>query len=263
MTEQAQQNGNTAIVPDSLVLSVAKNCGMDEQDLDLGGFKRTLQRTVIKDENASTEQIAAFLMVAKEYNLNPITKEIYAFPDKKGGVQPIVSVDGWLKIVNDHPQFDGMDFEDHKDETGYLTAITCRMYRKDRSHPVVVTEYMAECRRSTDPWKNWPSRMLRHKTLIQCARYAFGFSGIMEPDEYERGQEVNMGKAEVVAEARPEPESMPDDKFQQKLEQWRGMVEAGTHTPDDIVSMVGSRYTLTDEQHAQIHELGETENADH
>jgi hypothetical protein len=28
--------------------------------------------------------------------------------------------------------------------------------------------------------------MLRHKAAIQCARYAFGFAGIMEPDEYER-----------------------------------------------------------------------------
>ena len=28
--------------------------------------------------------------------------------------------------------------------------------------------------------------MLRHKALIQCARYAFGLSGIVDPDEAER-----------------------------------------------------------------------------
>jgi hypothetical protein len=28
-----------------------------------------------------------------------------------------------------------------------------------------------------------PKRMLRHKALIQCARVAFGFSGIFDEDE--------------------------------------------------------------------------------
>jgi hypothetical protein len=32
--------------------------------------------------------------------------------------------------------------------------------------------------------------MLRHKALIQCARYAFGFGGIVDPDEAERMVDV-------------------------------------------------------------------------
>lgn len=260
MTTQQQQAQRPAIVPDSLVTSVAKTCGLDAGDLDINGFKSTLMRTVIKDERASGEQIAAFLMVAKEYNLNPITKEIYAFPDKNGGIQPIVSVDGWLKIINSHKQFNGMEFEDHLDESGKIIAITCKLFRKDRDHPTVVTEYMSECARGTDPWKRWPARMLRHKTLIQASRYAFGFSGIMEPDEYERGQEIDMGRAEVVREpARQELPPMPDDKFQDQLDQWADMIGDGQATPEQIIATVGSKYQLTDEQHAEIHALGETE----
>jgi hypothetical protein len=60
------------------------------------------------------------------------------------------------------------------------------VHRKDRSHPVEVTEYLAECRQGTDPWKKWPARMLRHKAAIQAIRYAFGFSGIVDPDEADR-----------------------------------------------------------------------------
>ena len=45
-----------------------------------------------------------------------------------------------------------------------------------------MTEYYSECVRSTDPWK-MKHRMLRHKALIQAARYAFGFSGIYDEDE--------------------------------------------------------------------------------
>jgi hypothetical protein len=51
---------------------------------------------------------------------------------------------------------------------------------------VEVTEYLAECRQGTDPWKKWPARMLRHKAAIQAIRYAFGFSGIVDPDEADR-----------------------------------------------------------------------------
>ena len=87
------------------------------------------------------EELAAFLMVAKEYELNPITREIYAFPKKGGGIQPIVGIDGWANILNSHPAFDGMEFIDHR-EKGVVTAITCRIYRKDRSHPIEATEYL-------------------------------------------------------------------------------------------------------------------------
>jgi len=131
---------------------------------------------------ATPEQVAAFLIVAKEYNLNPLTKEIYAFPGKGGGVVPIVSIDGWVHLVNSHPQCDGFDLVAELDPTSQLISYTCTMHRKDRAHPVVVTEYLSECIRSTEPWK-MKHRMLRHKSLIQAARYAFGFAGIYDEDE--------------------------------------------------------------------------------
>lgn len=152
-------------------------------------FEATVRATCMPGTNVSREQFAAFLLVAKEYNLNPLTKEVYAFPSR-GGIQPIVSIDGWMNLINSHPTMDGLEFEDHFDGEGKLAGVTCRIFRKDRSRPTTVTEYMAECRRNTDVWKQWPARMLRHKAAIQAARYAFGFSGIMEPDEFERMHEA-------------------------------------------------------------------------
>lgn len=153
-------------------------------DMDKGAFLQVMKATVMKGANVSNEDVAAFCLVAKEHGLNPFTKEIFAFPTG-GAIQPIVSVDGWMKLINSHPDFDGMDFEDVR-EGDKLVSITCRIHRKGRSHPVQVTEYMAECLRNTPTWKQWPARMLRHKAAIQAARYAFGFAGIMEPDEAER-----------------------------------------------------------------------------
>ncbi len=153
-------------------------------NMEPAAFEQTLRATVVP-KDTTREQFAAFLLVANEYGLNPLTKEIYAFPARGGGIVPIVSVDGWLNIINSHPQCNGIEFDDHV-ESSKVSAITARIWRKDRDKPTVVTEYLAECNRDTDTWKKYPRRMLRHKALIQCARYAFGFAGIVDPDEAER-----------------------------------------------------------------------------
>lgn len=163
----------------SVLVEMATRFGMEPK-----AFADTLCATVFPKEGTN-EEFLAFLLVANEYGLNPLTKEIYAFPKKGGGIQPIVSIDGWLNIINSHSQLNGIEFDDHL--TGdKVSAITARIWRKDRDKPIVVTEYLAECVRQTDPWKQYPRRMLRHKALIQCARYAFGFAGIVDPDEAER-----------------------------------------------------------------------------
>lgn len=169
----------------SVTIDMATRYGMEA-----AAFEATVRATCMSGQNVSREHFAAFLLVAKEYGLNPLTKEIYAFPAKGGGIQPIVSIDGWMRMINDHPAFNGLDFQDTVSEDGQLVAVTCCIYRKDRTRPISVIEYMAECKRSTDVWRQWPRRMLRHKAAIQCARYAFGFSGIMEPDEYDRMVDV-------------------------------------------------------------------------
>lgn len=164
----------------SVLLEMAARYGMEP-----AAFEQTLRATVVP-ANCTREQFASFLLVAREYDLNPVLKQIYAMPTRNGGIQPIVGVDGWANIINAHPAFDGMDFVDELDGDGGLTAIKCVIFRKDRAHPVSVVEYMEECRGTSDPWKKWPRRMLRHKAMIQCARYAFGFAGIVDPDEAER-----------------------------------------------------------------------------
>jgi phage recombination protein Bet len=147
----------------------------------------TLKQTAFKGQ-VSDSQMAALLIVANQYGLNPWTKEIYAFPDKQNGIVPVVGVDGWSRIINSRPEFDGMDF------TQDAESCTCTIYRKDRSHPVKVTEWMAECKRNVGPWLSHPYRMLRHKAMIQCARLAFGFAGIYDEDEAKRIEEATSTK---------------------------------------------------------------------
>lgn len=152
----------------------------------------TLKQTCFKSGTpVSDAQMTALLIVAQQHGLNPWTKEIYAFPDKNNGIVPVVGVDGWSRIINEHPQFDGEEFEygpafKYKNKTVH-EWIECVIYRKDRSKPTRVREYFDEVNRETAiPWNSHPKRMHRHKSLIQCARLAFGFSGIFDQDEAER-----------------------------------------------------------------------------
>lgn len=160
----------------------------DKFSVEPNKLLETLKATAFKGQ-VTNEQMISLLIVADQYGLNPFTKEVYAFPDK-GGIVPVVGVDGWARIINQHPQFDGMTF------TADAESCTCAIYRKDRSHAIVVTEFMRECKRDTQPWKSHPQRMLRHKAMIQCARLAFGFAGIFDEDEAERVK--HMGAAEEV-----------------------------------------------------------------
>ena len=164
----------------SITTEMANRFGMEP-----AAFEATLRATVFP-RAGSKEEFAAFLLIAKEYKLNPVTREIYAFPKKGGGLSFVVSVDGWANIINTHPAANGMTFVDQTDMDGKLIAITCQMWRKDREHPIEATEYMAECQRATDPWRQWPRRMLRHKAMVQAARYAFGYAGIVDQDDAER-----------------------------------------------------------------------------
>jgi phage recombination protein Bet len=162
-------------------------------------LQKTLKATAFKD-CTTNEQFISAVIVANTYGLNPILKEMYAFPSKGGAVIPIISIDGWISLVNRSPKFNGIELIENKcdkkdrisDPSGAgVESVTAKFYLKGVDHAVVVTEYMAECYNdSKEPWKKWSRRMLRHKAYIQGARVAFGFSGIYDEDEADRIKEA-------------------------------------------------------------------------
>lgn len=195
----------TAVQKVSVINALASKLECDPQKL-APLLKKTAFATCRTDE-----EFMAMCMVANTYGLNPILKEVYAFPAKGGQVVPIVSVDGWIKLMNSHPAFDGVEFEEDQDR---CTAI---VYRKDRSHPIKATEWLGECIGNTEPWKRWPRRMLRHKALIQSARIAFGFAGIYDEDEGRRIAEAGAIDIPDAVQAVPAGEQSSSDKLRSVL----------------------------------------------
>ena len=233
----------------------------------------TLKATAFKGE-VTDAQMTALMVVANQYGLNPWTKEIYAFPDKNNGIVPVVGVDGWARIINDNPQFDGMEFAQSDEKVRMPGAnsdapawIECAMYRKDRTRPVIIREYLDETYREPfkgkfgpviGPWQTHPKRFLRHKAMIQCARMAFGYGGIYDQDEAERIIEKDMGAAEVVSSRSAQaaaPAALPDysqDAFADNLPKWSALMQSGAKTADQIIAIVSTKHVLSEAQKAQI-----------
>ena len=97
------------IAPTTALANMAKRLEVSENLL-----VSTLKKTAFS-ECKTDEEFAACVIVANEYELNPLLREIYAFPKKGGGVVPVVGVDGWLRVINRHSQFDGIDEEMSED----------------------------------------------------------------------------------------------------------------------------------------------------
>ncbi|MFM2288820.1 MAG: phage recombination protein Bet [Pseudomonadota bacterium] len=202
----------------------------------------TLKATAFKG-NVTDEQMVALLVVADQYQLNPFTKEIYAFPDTRNGIVPVVGVDGWSRIINSDQNFDGMEFVDGPlDGSGLPEWIECVMYRKDRSHPIKVREYFAEVARpGVGPWKSHPRRMLRHKAMIQCARLAFGFVGIFDEDE--AGRIVEATTPQGDRSGRPDTSQVPNDV----IGKWVGQVVDTMNQDKDEYEIADGIRAIADE----------------
>ena len=196
-------------------------------NLESGNLLATLKATAFRQRDGSVpsnEQMAALLVVADQYDLNPFTREIFAFQDREG-IVPVVSVDGWTRIINSHPNLDGIEFRWSEDMTTPPGGKPCPewcevlIYRKDRNRPTVVREYLDEVYRPpfkgqkqgrafevSGPWQTHTKRMLRHKALIQGSRVGFGFAGIYDEDEAKRIIEANPIPAEDITPAQQAPD---------------------------------------------------------
>ena len=75
-------------IANNQALALAKQFNIQGDPAEL---VQTLKATAFKG-NVTDAQFNALLIVATQYNLNPFTSEIYAFPSN-GGITPVVGVD--------------------------------------------------------------------------------------------------------------------------------------------------------------------------
>lgn len=117
------------------------------------------------------------LRLADKYQLDPLSNEVGIFQHDDSSQAAYITIDGWAKLINQHPQYAGMSLRESTELTeGIPNWMECTIYRNDRILPVVIKEYYQEVRSNHSSWYQMPRRMLRHRVIQQCARLALGIS---------------------------------------------------------------------------------------
>ena len=174
--------------------------------------------------NATIEEFAYFLNVAKAVDLNPFLKEIYFMKTDKGQVAIITGRDGFLKIAKRDPNFEGlysmevcekdefsMSFE--PDESGRMVQtinhkildftdrgeiIGAWAQAQTRGIPSVVAyATRKEYDRKKDIWLRFPAAMMRKVPESMVLRRIAGISGVVGEAEIGDGTIVET-TAEVI-----------------------------------------------------------------
>lgn len=133
-----------------------------------------------------------FLHQIRKHRLDPLSDEIMLFKNPEGQYQTLITIDGWMKLINQDPQFAGMTFKESSElELGIPLWMECSIYRHDRILPITVKEYSAEIKTEHLLWKTMPRRMLRHRSIQQCARLAFSIHIADQPSTGEKVSTAN------------------------------------------------------------------------
>ena len=152
---------------DSLVTEVAKTLAISLQEL-----RHWTQEAVVPEE-----VLKSILSIAKRYQLNPLLGQIDWELNLDRSYEVYIPIDGWIAMIHRERSFKGLTFSQATEtEEGIPVWMECSIYRADLIQPMTIREYYAELKTDHPIWQQMPRRMLRHKTLQQCTRLAFGIS---------------------------------------------------------------------------------------
>ena len=169
------QNINSGVpITQSILLFhslIEKELAKAANQLDID--EKELQAWVDLQIEVPAKSILALLRSMQSLHLDPLSEEIGLTQYEDGHWQVFITIEGCSKLLNQHPQFSGLLF--NQADTlidGVPEWIECSIYRRDRTVPTTVREYLMEVRGENAIWQKMPRRMLRHKALQQCVRLA-------------------------------------------------------------------------------------------
>ena len=163
----------------SIAQSIALFHGLINKELaraatGLGIDEGELKAWVDLQMEVPAKTILTLLRLMQTLGLDPLCEEIGFTQYDDGQWQVFITIEGCSKLLNQHPQFNGLHFTQADTLVDGLPEwIECSIYRKDREVPTTVREYLTEVKGENVIWKKMPRRMLRHRALLQCVRLAF------------------------------------------------------------------------------------------
>ena len=148
---------------------------------------------------------------------------------------------------------------------------TCRVKRKGEPEQVR-TFSMEDARKAglagkQGPWTSYPKRMRQMRARAFALRDVFpdvlrGMPVAEELMDTPAGNERFMGQADVVqspaiAPNAPQLPAYTDEQMSANLPKWQAAIDKG-RTPEDILNLIASKYTMTEQQKARVLSLKPT-----
>ncbi|WP_269497762.1 hypothetical protein [Castellaniella sp. S9] len=220
------------------------------------------------------EILSESTIVPKDFARNPGNILVAIQWGMELGLQPMQAMQN-IAVINGRPSLWGdavlalvrsSPLCEYVRESDDGETATCRVKRRgDEEH--VSTFSMSDAKTAglagkSGPWAQYPKRMRQMRARAFALRDVFTdvLKGIPVTEELmDAAQERDMGAAEQVAQpAASAPAALPDyteSQLKENLDAWRDAIEAGKATGERIISMVSSKYTLTEDQKRAIHDL--------
>ena len=177
----------------------------------------TIRNTVAP--KASDDELKMFLSIATTYGLDPFLREIWCV-DMNGRNVITTGRDGYLKIANRNPNFDGMvsdvvhagdRFMKEGDNIKHVYTVSNRgpivgayalVYRKDRAHSSYFFAPFSEYNKGFNAWKQYPSAMIQKVAESMALKRAFSISGLVTEEE------ISNNDNNIQQQVQPTPEEL-------------------------------------------------------
>ncbi len=161
-----------------------------------------IRRTIASE--ATEDEFRMFIHVAKSYGLDPFNKEIFFWKEDDQGIT-MTSRDGYLRIADRHPQYNGIvsdvvkkgdkfkrtiDGIEHQYGTdrGDIIGAYALVYRRDRKYPVYVFAPFDEYNAHTKIWLTYKTAMILKVAESMALKRAFTVSGLVSREEMDSVQ---------------------------------------------------------------------------
>ncbi|MBQ8692031.1 MAG: phage recombination protein Bet [Synergistaceae bacterium] len=242
------------------------------QPVQQGVYQReeieTIKRTVAKD--ATDDELRMFLHLANSYGLDPFARDIWFIKD--GNSRPIImtSRDGYLKIANRDANFDGLDADvvyegdlfkktaagvEHVYSTkgrGAIVGAYALVYRKDKTRPVYVYAPIADYRRNSPTWRQFPHAMILKVAEAQALKRAFSISGIVTAEEVDNaGLDTSAARQNIDTKKAAEDAQF---RLQERKRIWQTLLQI-CGSPDIAMSKIMS---VTGQKPSEAWDEGDT-----
>ena len=162
-------------------------------------------------QSATDDEFTTFILMCESYQLNPINKEIFFVKYGHGKATIITSRDGYLKIANLHPMFNGIESDsvyegdiltkradgsilitygtEHMTfDKSKLRGAFCNVFRKDRDVTMSTYVSLKEYFKKEAPiWTQYTHAMIIKVAEAMALKRAFAISGLVSQEEMGAG----------------------------------------------------------------------------